>query len=141
MSAQTLVGEALAGIGALLVLAAAVGLLRLPDIYIRTNAVAKAAALGVSCVLAGVAVLIPSPMTIIVLAFAIAAQLFTAPIAGHAVGRAAYRSGAPLTPSTHRNDLAHRTDLAHHTGTDGGAGAPGSAPDSAGPQRRQVPEE
>lgn len=108
MTVQTVVGDALVVLGAFLVVAAAVGMLRLPDAYSRTNAVAKAAALGVSCVLAGVMVLMPSPTTIVTLLLAIVAQLFTAPIAGYAVGRAAYRSGVPLAPTTHRDDLADR---------------------------------
>lgn len=105
---QELIGYALVLLGAGLIVTAAVGMVRLPDVYNRTNAVAKAAALAVSCVLAGVMVLMPSPATIITLLLAIAAQLFTAPIAGYAVGRAAYRSGAPLAPTTHRDDLAAR---------------------------------
>lgn len=99
-------GEVLVLAGVALIATAAVGLLRLPDIYNRTNAVAKAAALGVSCVLAGVAFLMPSFSTVVIVVLAILAQLFTAPIAGYAVGRAAYRSGAPLATITHRDDLA-----------------------------------
>jgi multicomponent Na+:H+ antiporter subunit G len=106
MTVQTAVGDGLVVLGVFLVVAAAAGMLRLPDAYSRTNAVAKAAALGVSCVLAGVLVLMPSPTTIVTLSLAIVAQLLTAPIAGYAVGRAAYRSGAPLSPATYRDDLA-----------------------------------
>jgi multicomponent Na+:H+ antiporter subunit G len=106
MTAQTVVGDGLVALGVFLVVAAAAGMLRLPDAYSRTNAVAKAAALGVSCVLGGVMVLMPSPTTIVTLSLAIMAQLLTAPIAGYAVGRAAYRSGAPLSPATYRDDLA-----------------------------------
>jgi multicomponent Na+:H+ antiporter subunit G len=105
MSVQSVVGNGLVVAGVLLVAAAAVGMLRLPDVYNRTNAVAKAASLAVSLVLLGVLILMPSPRVAISLVLAIAAQLFTAPIAGYAVGRAARRSGAPLSPSTHRNDL------------------------------------
>lgn len=103
---QTVFGDGLVVLGGFLVVAAAAGMLRLPDAYTRTNAVAKGAALGVSCVLAGVMVLMPSPTTIVMLSLAIVAQLLTAPIAGYAVGRAAYRSGAPLSPATYRDDLA-----------------------------------
>lgn len=103
---QTVVGHALILLGAGLIFGATVGIIRLPDLFNRTNAVAKAAALGVSCILAGVGVLMPSPTTILILLLAIAAQLFTAPIAGYAVGRAGYRTGAPMVPTTHRDDLA-----------------------------------
>lgn len=108
MMLQTVVGYALVVTGAALIGSAAVGMLRLPDVYTRTNAVAKAATLGVSCVLSGVLVLMPSPVTAVTLVLAIAAQLFTAPIAGYAIGRAAYRSRTPLALSTHRDDLEGR---------------------------------
>lgn len=114
---QEVVGHALVLAGAVLILGAAVGILRLPDVLNRTNAVAKAAALGVSCILAGVLVLMPSPATAVLLVIAIAAQLFTAPIAGYAVGRAAYRSGAPLAATTHRDDLATLLDQDPAPGT------------------------
>lgn len=109
MSIATIVGHTLISVGALLIAAAAVGMIRLLDTYNRTNAVAKGATLGVLCVVLGTMVLIPSPTVIVTGALAIAAQLFTAPIAGYAVGRAAYRSGVPLTPRTHRDDLADRS--------------------------------
>jgi multicomponent Na+:H+ antiporter subunit G len=108
---MTVVGEVLAAAGVALIAAAAVGILRMPDVYNRINAVAKAAALGVSLVLAGVLLMKPSVVTAVVVVLAIAAQLFTAPIAGYAVARAAYRSGAPLTSATHRDDLAARPAL------------------------------
>ena len=110
MTAQTVIGQGLVVAGVVLIVVAALGLFRLPDVYNRTNAVAKAAALGVSVVLVGVAVLLPGRSTITLLVLAIAAQLFTAPIAGYAVGRAAYRSGAPLAPTTRYDDLAGRRD-------------------------------
>jgi multicomponent Na+:H+ antiporter subunit G len=105
---QSVAGNGLVVAGTVLVAAAAVGILRLPDVFNRTNAVAKAVALGVSLILAGVLVLTPSPTTTVIVVLAIAAQLFTAPIAGYAVARAAYRSGAPMTPSTYRDDLTGR---------------------------------
>jgi multicomponent Na+:H+ antiporter subunit G len=108
MSAQSLAGDTLVLAGVFLILSAAIGMLRLPDVYNRTNAVAKAGALGVSTVLIGVLVLMPGVVTAVTVMLAIAAQLFTAPIAGYAVGRAGYRSGAPLAPSTWRDDLASR---------------------------------
>lgn len=106
MTAQTVVGDGLILLGVALVGAAAVGLVRLPDPYHRASAVAKAAALGVCLVLAGCLVHDPRPAAVVTLLVAVAAQLFTAPISGYAVGRAGYRSGAPLAPGTHRDDRA-----------------------------------
>lgn len=105
---MTVTGYALLVAGTFLIVSGAVGVLRLPDVYNRANAVTKAASLGLVLVLAGVMFLMPRPGVIVTLALAIAAQLFTAPIGGYAVGRAAYRSGAPFTASTHRDELADR---------------------------------
>jgi multicomponent Na+:H+ antiporter subunit G len=105
MTAQELLGHTLTIIGTGLVALSALGLVRLPDVYNRVNAVSKAAALGVCCVLLGVLVLLPGPVTAVFLALSIALQMLTAPFGAYAVGRAAYRSGAPFTGTTHRNDL------------------------------------
>ncbi|SFO76075.1 multicomponent Na+:H+ antiporter subunit G [Geodermatophilus dictyosporus] len=103
MTPQTLVGDVFVGLGVLLIGIAAVGLLRLPDVYNRANAVAKAASLGLVSVLLGVVVLAPSGTAVVVLLVAAALQLFTVPIAGYAIGEAAWLSRAPLVPGTHRD--------------------------------------
>ncbi|MGY1667669.1 monovalent cation/H(+) antiporter subunit G [Geodermatophilus sp. SYSU D00696] len=100
MTAQTVLGDVFVGLGVVLIGVAAVGLVRLPDVYNRANAVAKAAGLGLVSVLLGVAVLTPGVTAVTVLVIAIVLQLFTVPIAGHKIGEAAYRSGAPLVPGT-----------------------------------------
>lgn len=110
MTLQVILGNTLVLVGAGLVATAGIGLLRLPDVYNRSNAVAKAASLGVVCVLLGVLVLQPSITNLLLVGLAAVLQLVTAPIAGYALGRAAYRSGAPLASSTYRNDLAGSTD-------------------------------
>lgn len=105
MTAQTVVGDVFVAVGVLLIGVAAIGLLRLPDVYNRANAVAKAASLGLVSVLLGVVVLAPGATAVLVLLVAIALQLFTVPIAGHEIGKAAFRSGAPLAPGTHCDEL------------------------------------
>nr|WP_205807614.1 monovalent cation/H(+) antiporter subunit G [Micromonospora sp. HNM0581] len=95
-------------IGTVLIAISAVGLIRLPDVYHRMNSVAKAASLGVSCVLLGVLLLIPSWRTAVVVLAAVGLQLFTAPVGGYTLARAAYRSGAPLAPVTRYDELGGR---------------------------------
>lgn len=58
---QNAIGGVVLGAGVLLVAAGAVGLVRLPDVYNRTNAVTKAAGLGIVAILVGVAILVPEP--------------------------------------------------------------------------------
>ncbi|GIJ77787.1 multicomponent Na+:H+ antiporter subunit G [Micromonospora phaseoli] len=95
-------------LGTALIAIGAVGLIRLPDVYHRMNSVAKAASLGVSCVLLGVLLLIPGVRTAVVVLVAVGLQLFTAPIGGYALARAAYRSGAPLAAVTRYDELDGR---------------------------------
>lgn len=117
---QNLLGGIVAGAGVLLILAGAVGMLRLPDVYNRTNAVTKAAGLGIVALLVGVAILVPEPGVLLTLAVAVALQLFTIPIASFAIGHAAYRSEAPSTPSTLREDAPPDGAAASPPDDDGG---------------------
>ncbi|MGW0506572.1 monovalent cation/H(+) antiporter subunit G [Micromonospora sp. NPDC003241] len=105
---RTVLAWALLLLGTVLISISAVGLVRLPDVYHRMNAVAKAASLGLSCVLLGVLLLIPSVRTAVVVLVAVGLQLFTAPVGGYALARAAYRAGAPLAPITRYDELDGR---------------------------------
>ena len=80
--AADVLGQGLLLAGSLLVGVAALGLVRLPDVYSRINAGTKAAALGLVLVLLGGVVLAPTAGSVLVLVVAIALQLFTVPIAG-----------------------------------------------------------
>ncbi|MCZ2816480.1 monovalent cation/H(+) antiporter subunit G [Modestobacter sp. VKM Ac-2984] len=104
MTLQSVLGQGLALLGVLLIGAAGVGLVRLPDVYNRANAATKAASLGLVCVLLGVVVLAPGVSAVVTLLVAIVLQLFTVPIAGYKIAEAAHRSGAPLAPATVRDE-------------------------------------
>lgn len=89
-------GSLLPWLASLLVLAGgafcllgAIGVLRLPDCYSRMHAASKAGALGAVLVLAGLAAASSGAAAMEAL-FALAAVLVTAPLAAHAVSRAAY---------------------------------------------------
>jgi multicomponent Na+:H+ antiporter subunit G len=99
------VGAVLIGLGTLLVLLAGVGILRFPDTLMRVNVATKAAGLGVAAILAGVAFEFATPEAAIKLTIAVFLQFATAPVAGHVIGRAAYRSGVPLWEGTYVDDL------------------------------------
>ncbi|MDG4796550.1 monovalent cation/H(+) antiporter subunit G [Micromonospora sp. WMMD1082] len=105
---RSVAASALLLLGTALIAISAVGLIRLPDVYNRMNSVAKAASLGVSCVLLGVFLLIPGWRTAVVVLVAVGLQLFTAPVGAYALGRAAYRAGAPLAPITRYDELGGR---------------------------------
>jgi len=91
--------------GALFMLLAGVGLVRLPDLYTRMSATSKAATLGASLVLLGAALNFGTA-AVAGRAIVIVAFLFlTAPVAAHAIGRAGYRRGSPLWTGTVADEL------------------------------------
>jgi multicomponent Na+:H+ antiporter subunit G len=86
----------LAFLGATLVLLAAVGLLRMPDIYTRMQAATKASTLGLGCLLAAAAIAL-ADSSVFIRAISIAAfVMLTSPVSNHVIARAAYLTKVPL---------------------------------------------
>lgn len=108
MTALELTGGLLVGGGVALTVLAAVGIVRFPDVLTRASASTKAAGLGVALVLAGAACLVGTTEAFVKLGLAVVLQFVTAPVSGHVLGRAAYRSGAPRWEGTHTDELADR---------------------------------
>jgi multicomponent Na+:H+ antiporter subunit G len=79
--------------GALFVLVAAIGLLRLPDLLMRMHAATKAGTLGAGLLLIAVAVAVPETGVIARAVATICFLLLTAPIAAHVIAHAAYHTG------------------------------------------------
>jgi multicomponent Na+:H+ antiporter subunit G len=101
-------------VGATLMFPAALGILRLPDIYMRISAATKAATLGAGCLLLAVAVHFQEPG---VTSRAIAVIIFiflTAPVGAHMLGRAAYLNNAALWPKTRVDELDGRYNRQTH---------------------------
>jgi multicomponent Na+:H+ antiporter subunit G len=93
-------------LGALFMLLAGIGLVRLPDLYLRMSATSKAATLGASLVLLGSAVHFGTA-AVAGRAVVIVVFLFlTAPVAAHTIGRAGYRRKSPLWQGTIADELA-----------------------------------
>lgn len=87
-------------VGGTLALLAAVGVLRMPDVFTRMQASTKASTLGLGCLLTAVALRNPT-LSFVVRAFSIAAfMLLTTAVSAHVIARAAARSGAPLWKGT-----------------------------------------
>ncbi len=90
MLAQQIVGIFLMTTGTLFVFVAGLGVLRLPDVYMRLHASTKAGTLGVALNAAGLVVFHPD-LGIFTRAFALVLfLLLTAPVAAHMIGRASY---------------------------------------------------
>lgn len=95
-------------VGSLFLLIAAIGVLRLPDLYGRMHAVTKGGTAGIGFMMLALILFEP---TISVAARSIGIMLFvalTAPVASHMIGRAAYFSGVGLWKGTIRDELDDR---------------------------------
>ncbi|HRP96068.1 MAG TPA: monovalent cation/H(+) antiporter subunit G [Rhodocyclaceae bacterium] len=102
--------------GAVFCLLGAIGVLRLPDCYTRMHSASKAGALGAVLVLAGVAAASSGEVALEAI-FALLVVLATAPLAAHAVSRAAHRAGI-------RPFVGRLGDVLEHGEADGGAHPP-----------------
>ena len=81
----------LLGVG--LIAVAALGLMRLPDVFCRAHALGMASALGLSLVLLAVWLEVDAPGTGLKVFLAIALQFATIPVASHLFGLLALRKG------------------------------------------------
>ncbi|MEV5447103.1 monovalent cation/H(+) antiporter subunit G [Streptomyces sp. NPDC052644] len=79
--------------GALLSLAAGIGVLRFPDVLDRMHAATKPQVLGMLLLLLGLALRLRSAADLGMILLVGVFQLATAPVAAQMIGRAAYRSG------------------------------------------------
>lgn len=109
-------------IGVLFVVIAAIGLVRLPDFYIRVSAITKAATVGVACIMIGVAIY-SNEIGVALKALTICIfLLITSPIAAHIIGRAAYEDGVPLWKKTKIDEFRDYLDgkIGEQSENDGG---------------------
>lgn len=79
-------------VGCLFALLAAIGVVRMPDIYCRMHSATKAGAFGSALILIAVMLAYPTPRVWIGSLAILFFFYLTAPIAAHLVGRICYRS-------------------------------------------------
>jgi multicomponent Na+:H+ antiporter subunit G len=97
-------------IGATFILVAAIGLVRMPDLFLRMSCSTKASTLGIVATVCG-AGLAFGELGVALRAVAGAAFLLvTGPVAAQMIGRAAYLVGVPLFPGTAADQLRGRYD-------------------------------
>ncbi len=111
---QELIASVLLLLGGGLMLIAAVGLYRLPDLLTRMHATTKAGALGAALIIAGVAVHFADASVTARAAAIIVFIVLTAPVAAHVIGRAGYFVGVPLWEGTVKDELRHHYDPETH---------------------------
>lgn len=106
-------GAVCIALGAFFVGVAALGVLRMPDLFARMHAATKAGTLGAGLLLVGAALILRDPWVAARAVLTVAFLALTVPVASHLIARAACRSGrAPLWDATALNewDAAHRAD-------------------------------
>jgi multicomponent Na+:H+ antiporter subunit G len=86
--------------GSAFALLAAVGVLRMPDVFTRMQASTKASTLGLACLLIGAALQMGDLASFIRAASIGAFVLLTTPVAGHVIARASYFADVPLWKGT-----------------------------------------
>ncbi|MBZ9787357.1 monovalent cation/H(+) antiporter subunit G [Psychroflexus sp. CAK57W] len=102
------------GLGALFVLLAAIGTLRMPDQYLRISVNTKAATLGVGLLLIAAALFfLETSVTTRVLAVIIFI-LITAPVGAHLIGRTSYFIGNKLWKNSYIDDLKGKYNKTTH---------------------------
>jgi multicomponent Na+:H+ antiporter subunit G len=117
-------------VGSLFALVAAIGVVRLGDLYTRMHAATKAGTLGSGLLLAAVAVHSQDGGIVVRALAAVAFFLLTAPVSAHLLARAAYAAGhAARAPCTTRSRPVARP------------GTPGPRPPSRGRGGRGRPHE
>jgi multicomponent Na+:H+ antiporter subunit G len=104
----------LATLGAVFILLAGVGVVRMPDLYLRISVTTKAATLGIGLLLACSAIYFNdagvTSRTMAIIFF----MLLTAPVGAHLIGRASYFMGVALWHKTRHDDLKGMYDEATH---------------------------
>lgn len=95
-------------VGTLLMLLASVGVLRMPDVFMRMQAATKASSLGAALVLVGVALRFGTVGSWVRVVAIVVFLFMTTPIAAHLIARASYHVGTPLWDRTGLDELRGR---------------------------------
>ncbi len=99
-------------LGALWMVIAALGVLRMPDLFTRMQASSKAATLGIGSLMLAVAIHFAHVEVAAKALLIIAFFFLTVPVAAHMIARAAYLAGIPLWEGTERDELKDELPVA-----------------------------
>ncbi|MCP3025599.1 monovalent cation/H(+) antiporter subunit G [Halobacillus sp. A5] len=103
--------------GTFFLISGSIGVLRFPDVYTRLHAATKSSTLGVAGILIGAFLFMYVEHDVISgkLLLGIFFVLLTAPVSGHMIGRAAYRSGVELWDHSIQDQYKEVFDQSKHT--------------------------
>lgn len=91
--------------GALFICLAALGVLRMPELFSRMHSSTKAGTLGLGLMMISVALHFREASIVMRSASMIVFIILTAPVSAHVIARAAYRTGVPLWKNTVVDEL------------------------------------
>lgn len=97
-------------VGTFLMLISAIGIIRLPDFYLRMSAITKAATLGLFLLLIGLAIYFNNLGLSVKSFVIILLVLLTNPVGAHAIARAAYMKDTKLWDGNVADELKEMTD-------------------------------
>ncbi len=104
-----------ASFGALFILLAAIGIIRMPDLYLRISVTTKAATLGIGLIMFAAGIYF-NESSINTRVLAIIFFIFlTAPVGAHLMGRASYFTGIELWKKSKMDDLKGKYDAKSHS--------------------------
>ncbi len=96
-------------LGSSFIFIASLGVLRMPEFYMRIHSSTKAGTLGLGFILLGAAVHFHELNIVIRALAAIGFIVLTAPVAAHVIGRAGYKTGIPLWKGSLVDEMKNET--------------------------------
>lgn len=104
----------LAIIGSTFILLASIGILRMPDLFLRLQVTSKASVMGLTCILLAVAFYFGSTEVTLRVLLMFCFIVLTIPVATHMLARAGYATNVLLSDETVINELAGHYDPRAH---------------------------
>lgn len=114
METVSIIGAGMVLLGSIVLLIAAIGLIRMPDAYNRIQVGTKASTAGVALIMLGLAFVIPSwfGKFFSILLFV----LLTNPVSSNVLMRAAHKAGVPMSDKTVMDQLKEDEDKNKNNG-------------------------
>lgn len=104
----------ISGIAAIFITLAAIGLMRMPDFYLRLSVTVKATTLGIGLMLVAAAIFFADTATTSKALAIIFFLVLTAPVAAQMIGRTAYFIGTPLWKHSVLDELKNQYNMKTH---------------------------
>ncbi|MCU0483524.1 MAG: monovalent cation/H(+) antiporter subunit G [Chloroflexi bacterium] len=97
-------------LGSVLMLLSGVGIVRMPDVYMRLQVASKASSLGAGLLMLAVAAHFAEVGIVVRSVLVVAFIFLTTPVSAHLLGRAAYLTGVPLWDASGEDALGGAYD-------------------------------